>query len=73
MDYNQETTLFHGSCMAHDGVDFFNMIADCALEPRSVLASQVGQSKNQDSHKLDQFLKTGEHFNEAIFKTAYGL
>lgn len=42
MDFNQETTLFHGSCLSHDGVDFFNMMADCALEPRSVLASQVG-------------------------------
>ncbi|KRX03740.1 Metalloenzyme, LuxS/M16 peptidase-like protein [Pseudocohnilembus persalinus] len=73
MKYDQETALFHASCLAHDTVDIFNMVADCALEPRSVVASQVGQSKNQDTHKLDSFLKTGEHFNEALFQTAYGL
>lgn len=49
------------------------MVADCALEPRSVVTANVGISKNQDTHKLDNYLKTGEHFSEAIFSTAFGL
>lgn len=73
MDYDQESTYFQASCLSHDVVDVFSMVADCALEPRSVLAAQVGQSKNEDSHKLDAFLKTGEAFNENVFKTAFGL
>jgi len=59
--------------LAHDVVDVFSMVSDCALEPRSVLAAEVGKAQNQDSHKLDQFLKTGEDFNEAVFRTAFGL
>jgi len=49
------------------------MVADCALEPRSVLASEIGKSKNEENHKLDSFLQTGELFNETVFKTAYGV
>lgn len=39
MNYDQESTYFGASCLAHDAVDVFNMISDCALEPRSVLAA----------------------------------
>lgn len=73
MEYDQELTYFHAACLAHDAVDVFSTLSDCALEPRSHLASQVGISKNNDSHKLDAYLKTGEDFNESVFRTAYGL
>ena len=73
MEYDQENTYFKASCLSHDVVDVFSMVSDCALEPRSTLAAQVGVSKNEDSHKLDNYLKTGEAFNEAIFQTAFGL
>ena len=41
MDYNQESTYFKAHCLSHDVVDIFNMMADCALEPRSVVAANV--------------------------------
>lgn len=41
MDYNQENTYFKAHCLSHDVVDIFNMMADCALEPRSVVAANV--------------------------------
>lgn len=49
------------------------MVSDCALEPKSVVSAQVGAFKNQNTHKLEEFLKTGEKYNEAVFQTAYGL
>lgn len=49
------------------------MVADCAVEPRSAVAASIGVEKNQNTHKLESYLKTGELFNENVFKTAYGL
>lgn len=49
------------------------MMADCALEPRSVVAANVGISKNGNSHKLAKKLNNGEQMNNEIFRTAYGL
>lgn len=72
-EFDQESTYFSAHCLAHDAVDVFGVLADCALEPRSVVASEVGAYKNAETHKLDAFLKTGESFNDAIFKTAYGV
>ncbi|EGR30646.1 processing peptidase, putative [Ichthyophthirius multifiliis] len=72
MEYDQETSYFKANCLAHDFVDVFSMVADCALEPRSAVASSVAIEKNQNTHKLDAYLKTGELFNEYVFKTAYG-
>jgi len=46
MDYDQESTYFGAHCLAHDVVDVFGVVADCALEPRSVLASEIGAYKN---------------------------
>lgn len=41
MDYDQETAYFKAHCLNYDVVDIFNMMADCALEPRSVTAASV--------------------------------
>jgi len=56
MDYDQETSYFKGNCLAHDVVDIFNMMADCALEPRSVVAANVGAEKNKGTHALESLL-----------------
>jgi hypothetical protein len=42
MEYDQETSYYRANCLSHDVVDIFNMISDCALEPRSVVAASVG-------------------------------
>lgn len=73
MEYDQETTYWRANCLAHDTVDIFRMMADCAFEPRSVVAANVAMVKNKHSHKLDDFLHTGECFNNTLFQTAYGL
>ena len=41
MDYDQERTYYKANCLNYDVVDIFNMMADCALEPRSVTAASV--------------------------------
>lgn len=72
MDYDQETTYWRAHCLAHDVVDVFRIMTDCALEPRSVTAANVALHKNLGTHKLEDQLNTGEAFNEAVFKTAFG-
>ena len=68
--------------MAHDVVDVFKVVADCALEPRSVVAANAAIEKNHGTHNLENIIKSiklkllclgGEAFNETIFKTAFGL
>ncbi len=73
MDYDQETTFFKASCLAHDVVDMFRMVSDCALEPKSVVAASVAQNKNKNTHKLEELINTGEDFNNGLFSTAYGV
>jgi len=73
MEYNQETAFFKAHCLAHDVVDVFKMMADCAIEPRSVVAANVGINKNNNSHKLATKLNHGEDLSNEIFRTAYGL
>ena len=46
MDYDQERTYFNGQCIEYDVIDMFQMMVDIALEPRSVMASNVARSKN---------------------------
>lgn len=71
MDYDRENTYWKASCLAHDVVDVFSMMADCAFEPRSVVAANVGIYKNTQTHKLaEQNGNIG--FNDSIFRLAYG-
>jgi processing peptidase subunit beta len=64
MDYDQEFAYFSAKCLAQDVVDIFGMVVDCALEPRSVVAANVGIYKNKQTHKLDKHIKSGEEFND---------
>lgn len=71
MDYDRENTYWKASCLAHDVVDVFSMMVDCAFEPRSVVAANVGMYKNTQSHKLEE--QNGNiTFNDNLFKIAYG-
>lgn len=73
MDYNQETAYFKAHCLEHDVVDILKMMADCALEPRSVVAANVGINKNRNSHSLASKMNNGEDMNNEVYRTAYGL
>lgn len=56
MDYDQESTYFRAHCLAHDVVDVFKIVSDCALEPRSVVAANVALEKNQGVHNLEKVI-----------------
>lgn len=73
MDYSQEATYYRAHCLAHDVVDVFRTVVDCALEPRSVVAANVAIEKNKGTFNLESVVQSGEDFNEAVFKTAFGV
>jgi len=53
----------------------FQVMVDIALEPRSLLAANVGRTKNQKSHDLDNHLHKYDPFSrtqELLLRTAYG-
>jgi len=75
MDYDQERTYFRGHCIQYDVIDMFQMMVDIALEPRSVLAANVAQTKNQKTHDLHKHLSHYDPFannQENLLRTAYG-
>ena len=73
MQYDQETALFSASCLEHDAVDIFGMVADCALEPRSVVSANVSIQKGKHRHALERITGSGIEFNDALFRSAFGL
>jgi processing peptidase subunit beta len=72
MDYNRENAYYRASCLAHDVVDVFSMVADSAFEPKNFVSSSVGMYKNQNSHKLETFLGGNEVFADCLFQSAFG-
>lgn len=72
MDYNRESAFYRVNCLSHDVIDVFSMLADCAFEPKNVVACSVGQSKLQDAHLLDSQTGGNQTFNDHLFTAAYG-
>lgn len=72
MLYDREFAFFRGSCLAHDTVDVFRMMVDCALEPRSAVAANVGMDKNTHGHKLSELLGGNDGYNDSIHAVAFG-
>jgi len=73
MLYDQETSQYKTSCLAHDVVDLFSMITDCALEPKNVVAASVGQEKNKWSHSRETVSDSGVGFRDLLSRTSYGM
>ena len=73
MDYNQDTSVFKASCLGHDVIDILTMVADCAVEPRSVVAANVGIFKNKNKFDIERLVNSGITINDTLFRTAYGL
>lgn len=46
VDIDRESIYYKGSCLSHDVIDVFGVLADCAFEPRNVVAASVGQHKS---------------------------
>jgi predicted Zn-dependent peptidase len=75
MNYDHEHIYFKGNCIEYDVIDLFQMLVDCALEPRSVLAANVARSKNRKSHDLRKHLHKYDPFSDdldLLMRTAYG-
>jgi len=75
MTYDQEKTLFKGHCIEYDVIDFYQMMVDCALEPKSTLAANVAKAKNRRSFDLHNHLAKFDPFKastDLLLKTAYG-
>ena len=72
MDYDRESTYWRASCLSHDVVDVFSMMVDCAFEPRSVVAANVGIYKNTQTHKLDSISGHNHEFNDNLHRIAFG-
>lgn len=51
MNYDRENIWYTASCLAHDTIDIFNMMADCSLEPRNFNSTSVAMSKLPHSLK----------------------
>lgn len=73
MIYDQETSQYRSSCLAHDVQDMFNMISDCALEPKNVIAANVAIEKNKHAHALEGVHDSGARFRDMLTRTAFGL
>lgn len=75
MNFDQESMYFKGHCIEYDTIDMFQMMVDIALEPRSVLAANVAQSKNGKSHALAAHMARfdpSSKDSELLLRTAYG-
>lgn len=48
------------------------MLADCAFEPRNVVACAVGRDKNEEAFALDAQTGGNLRFNDHLFSAAYG-
>lgn len=70
--YNNESTFYRINCLSHDVIDVFSMLADCAFEPRNVVACAVGRDKNEEAFALDAQTGGNLRFNDHLFATAYG-
>lgn len=73
MTYDQETSQYKTSCLAHDVVDIFSMITDCTLEPKNVVAASVGMEKNKWIHNKENAHDSGVGFRDLLSRTAYGM
>ena len=72
MDFDREVATFNAYCLDHDTVDIFSMIADCALEPRNVLAANVGIEKLPFSHNLKRATNGHHDLDDMVMANIYG-
>ena len=72
MDFDREVSSFTASCLDHDAVDLFSMMADCALEPRNLLAANVAMEKLSHSHKLARATNSHHDLDDIVMSNIYG-
>lgn len=72
MNFNREQIWYTSSCQAHDVLDIFLMMSDCALEPRNFNSTGVAISKLPHSLKAKLASNKWNHFNDVLFQSIYG-
>ena len=72
MDFDRESASFSASCLDHDVVDIFSMMADCAFEPRTLLAANVAIEKLPHSHKLAKATNKHHDLDDIVMSNIYG-
>lgn len=72
MTFDRENSFFKASCLAHDVVDLFKMMSDCALEPRNLLAASVAQYKMPFSYNLARSNNSYHDFDDFVMRNIYG-
>lgn len=72
MNFNRENIWFNASCLAHDTVDLFNMMTDCALEPRNFNSVSVAMNKLPFSLKSKANSNEWNEFSDLLFSSVFG-
>ena len=72
MNYDREMASFNASCLDHDAVDIFSMMADCALEPKTLLAANVALEKLAHSHKYMRASNNHSDLDDMVMSNVYG-
>jgi processing peptidase subunit beta len=72
MNFDREMASFSASCLDHDVVDIFSMMADCALEPKTLLAANVAMAKLGHSHKYMRASNNHNDLDDMVMSNVYG-
>ena len=72
MKYDREVSFYNANCLDHDVVDIFNMVSDCALEPRNFNSADVGIHKLPNSYKYETSANGWSAFTDKVFNSIYG-
>jgi predicted Zn-dependent peptidase len=67
MNFNRENIWYNSSCLGHDVIDIFNMMADCALEPRNFNSVSAAIAKLPHSLKAKHASFGWDDFNDLVF------
>lgn len=72
MSFDREVLSARTSCLEHDVVDIFSMMADCVLEPRSLLAANVALEKLPHSHKRVRASQAHHDLDDLVMSNVFG-
>lgn len=67
MKFDRESMWYLASCLSHDAVDIFNMMADTALEPRNFNSTGVAIEKLPHSLKSKYSSNQWSEFSDLVF------
>lgn len=73
MEYDQESIMYKGNCLAHDTYDFLQMLADMVLDDKTVVDEEAAHWRADEYFKLRELTRTHQSFVDDNWLTAaYG-